>query len=134
MTEIQTAVAYRIGVTDADTTAAEAFAAGQGVCQDHAHIFSGAVRHLGIPSRYVTGYLALEGEEIGHEASHAWAGALPDLGAVGFDPANGKCPTGSLCAGGRRHRRARHYPITGAAAGRQHRRNEVEVNVEIAQQ
>jgi hypothetical protein len=49
-------------------------AAGQGVCQDHAHIFSGAVRHLGIPSRYVTGYLALEGGESA-TASHAWAEA-----------------------------------------------------------
>ena len=93
MSEIRDTVAYRIGVTDADTTAAEAFAAGQGVCQDHAHIFNGAARHLGIPSRYVTGYLALEGGESA-TASHAWAEALlPDLGWVGFDPANGKCPT-----------------------------------------
>jgi len=134
MTEIQNAVAYRIGVTDADTTAAEAFAAGQGVCQDHAHIFSGAVRHLGIPSRYVTGYLALEGGESA-TASHAWAEALlPDLGWVGFDPANGKCPTdhyvrvaGGIDAHGI-------TPIRGSRKGGSAEEMRVEVNVEIAQQ
>ncbi len=50
-------VSYEIGTTDAHTTAAEAFADGHGVCQDHAHILAGAARHIGIPARYVTGYL-----------------------------------------------------------------------------
>ena len=134
MTEIRTAVIYTIGVTDADTTAAEAFAAGQGVCQDHAHIFSGAVRHMGIPSRYVTGYLALEGGESA-TASHAWAEALlPNLGWVGFDPANGKCPTdhyvrvaGGIDAHGI-------TPIRGSRKGGSAEEMRVEVNVEIAQQ
>src|SRR5213079_1652891 len=52
----------------------------------------GAARSLGIPSRYVTGYLVTpEGEA--STASHAWAEAfVPDLGWVGFDPTNGICP------------------------------------------
>lgn len=134
MTEIKTAVVYRIGVTDANTTAAEAFAAGQGVCQDHAHVFAGAVRYLGLPARYVTGYLALEGGESA-TASHAWAEALlPDLGWVGFDPANGKCPTdhyvrvaGGIDAHGI-------TPIRGSRKGGSAEKMTVEVNVGIAQQ
>jgi transglutaminase-like putative cysteine protease len=134
MEEIADVVSYTIGVTDANTTAAEAFAAGQGVCQDHAHIFLGAVRHLGIPARYVTGYLALEGGESA-TASHAWAEALlPDLGWVGFDPANRRCPTdhyvrvaGGIDANGI-------TPIRGSRKGGSAEKMRVEVNVEIAQQ
>ncbi len=86
-------VAYEIGVTDARTTAAEALAAGRGVCQDHAHVFLGAVRSLGLPARYVTGYLVTDNSSPA-SAAHAWAEVLiPDLGWVGFDAANCKCPT-----------------------------------------
>jgi transglutaminase-like putative cysteine protease len=86
-------IAYEIGATHAHTTAAEALAEGRGVCQDHAHIFLSAVRSLNIPARYVTGYLVIHNGETA-SASHAWAEALvPDLGWVGFDAANGKCPT-----------------------------------------
>jgi transglutaminase-like putative cysteine protease len=45
------------GVTAVHSTADEAFEAGNGVCQDHAHVFIACCRHLGIPSRYVSGYL-----------------------------------------------------------------------------
>ena len=48
------AVTYEVGQTDAATTAADAVAAGKGVCQDHAHIFISAARHLGIPAAEAT--------------------------------------------------------------------------------
>lgn len=81
------------GITDAHTTAAEALADGKGVCQDHAHIFIAASRVLAIPARYVTGYLMLEGET-NAQAHHAWAEVwVEGLGWVGFDAANGLCPT-----------------------------------------
>jgi transglutaminase-like putative cysteine protease len=52
-----------------------------------------AARFLAIPGRYVTGYLVTEGTNPA-TASHAWAEILvPQLGWVGFDAANGKCPT-----------------------------------------
>ena len=90
---IATRVAYVTDSTNAMTSAVQAFEAGQGVCQDHAHIFIAATRKLGIPARYVTGYLHVEGEERA-VANHAWAEAhVPDLGWVGFDPANHICPT-----------------------------------------
>lgn len=91
---VSDAVEYAPGSTHIHTTAAEAFTDGQGVCQDHAHILISAARHLGIPARYVSGYLFADLEGKPHEASHAWAELyLPDLGWVGFDPANQTCPT-----------------------------------------
>jgi transglutaminase-like putative cysteine protease len=85
---------YRVGATEVTTTAAEALQSGTGVCQDHAHVFIAAARHLRIPARYVSGYLWTGEDGREYEASHAWAEALvPDLGWVGFDPSNRICPT-----------------------------------------
>lgn len=93
MEAVAARVRYLGDTTDAGTTAAEAFSAGMGVCQDHAHIFIAAARRMGIPARYVTGYLHVE-DEAPAAANHAWAEAhVPDLGWVGFDPANRICPT-----------------------------------------
>lgn len=86
---VLTAVRYEIGYTDARTTAEEAMSAGRGVCQDHAHIFIGAARTLGIPARYVSGYLMMN-DRIDQEAGHGWAEAhVADLGWVAFDVSNG---------------------------------------------
>lgn len=80
--------------TASATTAAEAFALGQGVCQDFAHIFIAASRSLGIPARYTGGYLVQTDGTASSEAGHAWAEAHVDgLGWVGFDPSNGVCTT-----------------------------------------
>lgn len=77
--------------TDAESTAAEAFTAGAGVCQDHAHVLIAAARALRFPARYVSGYLCPLGEEAA--ASHAWAEIFVDtLGWVGFDAANRQSP------------------------------------------
>lgn len=54
-------------------TAIESFTAQQGVCQDHSHVFIAMCRGLGIPARYVSGYLYAENSS--HLASHAWAEA-----------------------------------------------------------
>src|SRR5579864_1056777 len=67
---------YRVGLTDPKTTAATALAAGAGVCQDHAHVFIAAARTLGIPARYVGGYLWTGFQSREYEASHAWAEAF----------------------------------------------------------
>ena len=93
MAAITDQVAYVTASTHAGTSAAEAFATGTGVCQDHAHIFIAACRRHGIPARYVTGYMHVAGAD--HSvAHHAWAEAsLANLGWVGFDPANRRCPT-----------------------------------------
>ncbi len=86
-------IAYEVGTSVAETTAAEAFANSRGVCQDHAHILIGLARALHIPARYVTGYLTT-GIGMSSTAAHAWAELLvPELGWIGFDAANGQCPT-----------------------------------------
>jgi transglutaminase-like putative cysteine protease len=94
MAAVRAAVDYRAGTTDIATSAAEALAAGQGVCQDHAHVMIACARVLGIPARYVSGYLASpDGGEV-HEASHAWAELrIEGFGWIGFDAANSLCPT-----------------------------------------
>jgi transglutaminase-like putative cysteine protease len=93
MISIHEAVIYEVGQSHAYTTATEAFANGRGVCQDHAHIMIGIARAIGIPARYVTGYL-VTGIGASSAAAHAWAELrIPDLGWVGFDPANGQSPT-----------------------------------------
>ncbi len=87
-------VVYDTRSTTVATSAIEAFTQGRGVCQDLAHIFIACARHVGAPARYVSGHLARADGVIEQEASHAWAEALvPGLGWVGFDPANGGCPS-----------------------------------------
>jgi transglutaminase-like putative cysteine protease len=88
------AVEYRGGATNVDSSAEQAITAGAGVCQDHAHIFIAACRNIGIPARYVSGYLMMDGQ-IEQTASHAWAEAhLDHIGWVGFDISNGISPDG----------------------------------------
>lgn len=85
-------VAYEPGRTDSTTTAEEALTAGHGVCQDHAHILIATARLLGVPARYVSGYLLMDGHDQ-QDAAHAWAELWIDgLGWVGFDVSNAICP------------------------------------------
>ncbi len=85
---------YDVHATDVRVTAAEALRLGHGVCQDMAHVFVTAARSIGLPARYVSGHLLHADGTVEVEASHAWAeAAMPDLGWVGFDPANRVCPT-----------------------------------------
>jgi transglutaminase-like putative cysteine protease len=78
---------YMPGSTQVDSTAAEAFAGRAGVCQDHTHAFLACARSLGVPARYVSGYLFTEDSE--HLASHAWAEAWLDDAWYSFDVTNG---------------------------------------------
>jgi transglutaminase-like putative cysteine protease len=70
----------------------EALASRKGVCQDFTHTMIALVRLVGIPCRYVSGYL-FHGEESKDrsttDATHSWVEAfLPQVGWVGFDPTN----------------------------------------------
>jgi transglutaminase-like putative cysteine protease len=89
---VRAAVAYVPGATDVTTSAEQALAVGQGVCQDHAHVFISAGRLLDIPMRYVGGYLRMDGQ-VEQDAGHGWAEAyVQGLGWVGFDVSNAICP------------------------------------------
>jgi transglutaminase-like putative cysteine protease len=85
---VHEAISYTHGVTSVATTAAEAFAAGRGICQDSAHIMIALCRAAGLPARYVSGHLLGEG------GTHAWVEVIvPDPAgarAVPFDPCNGR--------------------------------------------
>lgn len=90
-TMIGEAVEYMQGVTGVHTTAAEAWAGRRGVCQDIAHLALGALRSVGIPARYISGYLhPLPHAEIGQTVageSHAWVEWYCGTWR-GFDPTN----------------------------------------------
>lgn len=127
-------VDYLSDVTDAETTAIEAFTAARGVCQDHAHVMIGMARSIGFAARYVSGYLCPIGDAAA--ASHAWAEVfVADLGWVGFDAANRQCPDERYVriACGRDYRDA--APVRGVRRGGIAETLEVEVSiVETAQQ
>ena len=94
MDGIRERMRFEVDATNPGTSAAEAFALGHGVCQDFAHVFIAACRHIGVPARYAGGYLLQTTDTGTQSAGHAWAEALiDDFGWVGFDPANGISPT-----------------------------------------
>lgn len=117
MRAIHERVAFEVGGGDVGRTAARAFEEGHGVCQDHAHVMIAAARTLGLPARYVSGYLWRPDEAVSR-AAHAWAEvSVPDYGWIGFDPANDHCPDDSYVrvAAGLDYREA--APLSGARTG-----------------
>lgn len=89
MNAIRAHMPFLSGETHSQTTAADAFRRGAGVCQDHSHVFLAAARQLGIPARYVSGYVYSPGHAEHHVASHAWAEAWVNDAWHSFDVANG---------------------------------------------
>jgi transglutaminase-like putative cysteine protease len=86
------------GFSDISTPISTIFEEKKGVCQDFASLAISALRALGIPTRYVSGYIQTlppEGKEklFGADASHAWFSVyLGEYGWVDFDPTNNKLP------------------------------------------
>jgi len=80
-------VPYVKGSTEVETTAATAFELRKGVCQDHAHIFISCCRELGLPARYVSGYLFTEDGSLmqSHACVDVW---LDKAGWKTFDVSN----------------------------------------------
>jgi transglutaminase-like putative cysteine protease len=96
-TRIFTEFTYRGGVSDVSTPVADVLSMRQGVCQDFAHLQIACVRSLGIPARYVSGYLltrpaAGQQKLVGADASHAWLSVWAGSGWVDFDPTNNLVP------------------------------------------
>ena len=90
--------------TDVSTPAVDALAQRKGVCQDFAHIMVACLRAMGLPARYVSGYMLTlpptgQPRLIGSDASHAWASVyVPGAPGAGgacwydFDPTNNRSP------------------------------------------
>ena len=92
LARVHGAVSYTAGSTVVNTPAEAALAQGAGVCQDYTHIFLAVIRQLGVPARYVSGYLSAGARLDEPLASHAWAEVLlPLAGWVGLDITH-NCP------------------------------------------
>jgi transglutaminase-like putative cysteine protease len=85
---VYAALPYEFGITSVTTTAAQALAAGRGVCQDAAHIMVALCHLVGLPVRYVSGHL------LGQGGTHAWVEVIVPYGhgaiAVAYDPCRGR--------------------------------------------
>jgi transglutaminase-like putative cysteine protease len=102
MARIHTDFTYESEATDVSTPALEALAMRKGVCQDFAHIMLACLRSLGLPARYVSGYMLTEpppGQPrlVGSDASHAWVsvyvpGDDGDSMWADLDPTNNRAP------------------------------------------
>lgn len=96
---VRSSVRYEKGATDVNTTAIEVLDGGAGVCQDFAHLAVAMCRSVGMPARYVSGYLFSADDAtaertdkpVVHVQTHAWIEvAVPDVGWFPLDPTNGR--------------------------------------------
>lgn len=100
MHRIYTDFEYKAGFTTIATPLAEVMEKRKGVCQDFAHLAIACIRSLGLPARYISGYIETvspEGKDklLGVDASHAWFSVFfPGLGWIDFDPTNDLIPDG----------------------------------------
>jgi len=122
---------YIKGVTTVETTLDEIWKIKAGVCQDFAHLLMVMLRLVGIPARYVSGYICPNKDGLrGIGATHAWAEAyLPGYGWLGIDPTNN-------CIANENHVRlavGRNFsdcsPVKGVYKGSAHHKLEVSVSV-----
>lgn len=127
---------YDPRATNVSTPISEAFEKRAGVCQDFAHLQIACLRTLGVPARYVSGYLRTippEGQErlVGADASHAWVSVYcGSAGWVDFDPTNDCIPGGDHVTVGYGRDYADVCPIQGVFVGGGQHTMEVSVDVE----
>ncbi|MEX3857601.1 MULTISPECIES: transglutaminase family protein [Paraburkholderia] len=120
-------VQYRPGVTEVTSTAAEALALGNGVCQDHAHLMLACCRARGVPARYVSGYI--EPGDVPHGASHAWVDVwLEGKGWISLDVTHAAFASEIYC----RLAVARDYEAAAPVRGRRIGGLEEELHVAVA--
>lgn len=126
---------YKKGVTSVETEVDEIWKLKAGVCQDFAHVLLVMLRLVGIPARYVSGYICPKNHELrGEGATHAWVEAyIPFHGWIGLDPTNN-------CIASDRHVRlavGRHFtdctPVKGTYKGSSEHTLQVSVIIENGQ-
>lgn len=130
------AVEYQSGATGVTTTANDALLLGQGVCQDHAHLFIACCHTRNIPARYVSGYI--NSGSTGHAESHAWVDVWVDeddfKGWVSIDVTHAGFASDAHC----RLAVARDYdsaaPVSGVRRGGGEESLDVRVNVTLLPQ
>ena len=140
MERIHGDLAYETDSTEISTPAVEALAQRKGVCQDFAHIFIACWRAMGLPARYVSGYLLTHPPPgkprlIGSDASHAWASVyVPDMPPgqrwCDFDPTNNRAPGEDYVTLAHGRDYADVSPLRGVIRGGAHHTLDVAVTVE----
>jgi transglutaminase-like putative cysteine protease len=99
MKKIYSLIEFKPGFTTINTPVETVVKNRKGVCQDFAHLMIACLRNMGLPARYVSGYIETmppPGKEklVGTDASHAWVSVyFPSIGWVEFDPTNNLLPT-----------------------------------------
>ena len=128
--------AFDPGFSDVSTPLADVLTLRRGVCQDFAHLAIGTMRSLGLPARYVSGYVENEpspGEPkmVGADASHAWCSVyIPGWGWLDVDPTNDQVPPRSHVTVGWGRDYADVAPVRGVVFGSP-ATQELEVAVEV---
>jgi transglutaminase-like putative cysteine protease len=99
MQKIYSSLDFTPGFTTVNTPVESVLISHKGVCQDFAHLMIACLRNMGLPARYVSGYIETfppPGKEklVGSDASHAWVSVyFPEIGWVEFDPTNNLLPS-----------------------------------------
>ncbi len=99
MQKIYSHIKFTPGFTSVNTPVETVVKEKKGVCQDLAHLMIACLRNMGLPARYVSGYIETipppgKVKLIGTDASHAWVSVyFPEIGWVEFDPTNNLLPT-----------------------------------------
>ena len=92
---IHKSIKYRRRVEKGVQTPTETLAESSGSCRDMATLMLEALRTLGLPARFASGYLDCAASEAGRASTHAWAEAyLPQIGWIGYDPTLGEATSG----------------------------------------
>jgi len=99
MQKIYSSLDFTPGFTTVNTPVESVLTSRKGVCQDFAHLMIACLRNMGLPARYVSGYIETvppPGKQklAGSDASHAWVSVyFPEIGWVEFDPTNNLLPS-----------------------------------------
>ena len=136
MQKIYKSIEFKPGFTTINTPVESVIKGRKGVCQDFAHLMIACLRNMGIPARYVSGYIETlpppgKKKLVGSDASHAWVSVyFPNIGWVEFDPTNNLLPSDKhiTVAFGRDYHDV--APIKGVVFGSGKQILEVKVDVE----
>ncbi len=135
MSQVHGLLRYQSAVTPVHTTMFEALRLGQGVCQDFAHVMIGLCRSIGLPARYVSGYIynGPTDQLKGAQATHAWVEVwVPDFGWLGLDPTNNHPADGRYVKAATGRDYSDVAPLKGTYRGTANRTLQVEVLVSLA--
>jgi transglutaminase-like putative cysteine protease len=125
-------IAYRRREEKGVQSPAATLALASGSCRDQATLFMECLRHLGIASRFVTGYLDCPATRAGRGSTHAWCEAyFPDLGWRGFDPSTGHPCTPCHIAVASSHHPRGVMPVSGRYQGISNALVDMSVSVQV---